>query len=270
MRQINVEKADLIPALLRIADNAGQAVMAVYGVAGAEEAAYKSDGSPVTRADLASHHALVNGLTALTPGIPVVSEEDAGSQVHRLSQGRYWLLDPLDGTKEFLARNGEFTVNIALVEDGRPTLGVVLAPALDTVYWGGDGLGAYRRTGGRVDALRVAPAPTLPKRAWRVVASRSHMNDETLAYLQRLGAHELLQAGSSLKFCRIAEGSADVYPRLGPTCEWDTAAAQAVLEAAGGVVLQMDGTPLRYGKPDVLNPDFVAATTPLALSARRS
>ena len=242
--------------------------MAVYGAACADEVVHKPDGSPVTRADLSAHRALVAGLAALTPDIPVVSEEDAKSHSRRLPRGRYWLVDPLDGTREFLARNGEFTLNIALVEDGQPTLGVVSAPALDEVFWGGRGLGAHRRSGASIAAIHVAPAPAA--RAWRAVASRSHMDDDTRAYLRRLIPYELLRAGSSLKFCRIAEGSADVYPRLGPTCEWDTAAAQAILEAAGGVVLQLDGAPLQYGKTDVLNPGFVAASTPLALTARCS
>ncbi len=264
MRQTAVPAA-LIPSLLCIADDASKAIAAVYGAAMADEAVYKSDGSPVTRADLAAHRALVVGLAALTPGIPVVSEEDADSHSRRRSRGRYWLVDPLDGTREFLARNGEFTVNIALVEDGQPTLGVVSAPALDEVFWGARGLGAYRQRGASIDSIHVASAPVA--RAWRVMASRSHMDDDTRAFLCRLTSYELLQTGSSLKFCRIAEGRADVYPRLGPTCEWDTAAAQAILEAAGGVVLQLDGTPLQYGKTDVLNPGFVAASTPLALTA---
>ena len=270
MRQTDAAKAELISPLLRIADSAGAAIMKVYAAADGVGVSCKSDGSPVTCADLAAHLALVEGLATLTPGIPVVSEEDVGSHSLRLSRRCYWIVDPLDGTKEFLARNGEFTVNIALIEDGEPTIGVVLAPALDEAYWGVPGHGAYRRRNAHVESIHVAPAPPATGAVWRVVASRSHMDEDTRAYLQRLGAHELRQAGSSLKFCCIAEGSADAYPRLGPTCEWDTAAAQAVLEAAGGVVLQMDGKPLRYGMPDFLNPEFVAASTPLALPARCS
>jgi 3'(2'), 5'-bisphosphate nucleotidase len=168
-----------------------------------------------------------------------------------------WLIDPLDGTKEFIAHNGEFTVNIALIDQGRSVLGVVYAPAIDALYWGGAGLGAFRRVGTSTAAIQVASHAT--DELCRVVASKSHLNAETQAFIDRLGPVSLVQAGSSLKFCRVAEGVADIYPRLAPTCEWDTAAAQAVLEGAGGVVLDLHGAPLRYGKPDVLNPSFIAA-----------
>lgn len=254
----------LLPHVLHLAQAAGQAIMAVYNARPelATEVQHKADGSPVTQADLAAHRVIARGLAALTPDIPVVSEEDSASQAHRQLHGRFWLVDPLDGTKEFLARNGEFTVNIALIQEGRPVLGVVVAPALALAYSGAAGLGAFRDAGQGPVPIRVAtPAATTGQRL-RVLASKSHLNAETQAFLRQLGPHELLQAGSSLKFCRIAEGSADVYPRLGPTCEWDTAAAQAVLEAAGGCVLELDGQPLRYGKPEVLNPHFVAAAAP--------
>jgi 3'(2'), 5'-bisphosphate nucleotidase len=168
----------------------------------------------------------------------------------------FWLVDPLDGTKEFIARNDEFTVNIALIEDGRCTLGVIYAPAIDSLYWGGAGLGAFRCTGAQTVAIKVSAAK--PGETCRVVASKSHLNEATQTMIERLGDVSLVQAGSSLKFCRVAEGEADIYPRLAPTCEWDTAAAQAVLEGAGGVVLDLQGSPLRYGKPDVLNPSFIA------------
>ena len=176
--------------------------------------------------------------------------------VHRQSHGRFWLIDPLDGTKEFISRNGEFTVNIALIEAGRTVLGVVYAPAMDALYWGGAGLGAFRCIGGQTVAIKVAAST--PGAALRVVASKSHLNEATRSFIDRFGEVSLVQAGSSLKFCRVAEGEADIYPRLGPTCEWDTAAAQAVLEGAGGVVVDLEGAPLLYGKPDVLNPSFIA------------
>ena len=165
-------------------------------------------------------------------------------------------MDPVDGTKDFTQRTGEFTVNIAMIEDGEPVMGVVIAPALREAYWGVVGEGAHMRDRtGRVHRLRVAE----PKDVKRVVASKNHLNAETRAFIDKLGEHELVQAGSSLKFCRIAEGHADIYPRMGPTCEWDTAAAQAVLVAAGGKVQTVDGKPLKYGKQDVLNPYFIAA-----------
>ncbi len=256
-----LQPADLLPQVQRIAQDAGQAIMAIYNATRGtvDEVSYKADGSPLTQADLAAHQVIARGLSQLTPSIPVVSEEDSTSEVHRKPVGRFWLVDPLDGTKEFVARNGEFTVNIALIENGRPVLGVVVAPARGQSYWGIAGLGAWREADGRVEPIRVAAAPERVGRPLRVLASKSHLNAETRAYLQQLGPHELVQAGSSLKFCRMAEGSADLYPRLGPTCEWDTAAGQAVLEAAGGKVLNLEGERLCYGKPAMTNPAFIAS-----------
>ena len=230
--------------------------MAVYA-GGAANFKQKEDKSPVTEADLAAHRVLAYQLAPLLPNCLVVSEEDLASQVYRQDKGRFWLIDPLDGTKEFIARNGEFTVNIALIEDGRSVLGVVYAPAIDELFWGGAGLGAWRCACGETATIKVSSANASD--ACRVVASKSHLNEITQSFIDRLGAVSVIQAGSSLKFCRIAEGKADIYPRLAPTCEWDTAAAQAVLEGAGGVVLDLQGQPLQYGKPDVLNPFFIAS-----------
>lgn len=257
MRQ--TDRKDLLAQLLPVARAAGDAVMATYRH-GSSEVSYKADASPVTEADLASHRLLSIHLAQLLPGCQVVSEEDPASLVYRQSAGRFWLIDPLDGTKEFIARNGEFTVNIALIEEGRSTLGVVYAPAIDALYWGGAGLGTFRCIGGETGAIKVSPARA--GEAHRVVASKSHMNGATQAMIERLGDVSLVQAGSSLKFCRVAEGEADIYPRLAPTCEWDTAAGQAVLEGAGGVVVGLQGMPLQYGKPDVLNPFFIATSDP--------
>ena len=264
MRQIKPVSFS-IDDVLTIAHMAGQVIMDVYREmeqldrSRDSKSTVKKDGSPLTQADLAAHQVIVDRLNILTPDIPVVSEEDGASMVYRQPLGKFWLVDPLDGTKEFLAHNDGFTVNIALIRNGEVVLGVVLAPALDVVYWGGVGMGAYRSTGGLVEPIKVAQMPG-PNQIIRVVASRSHLNTETADFIAQLKAHELLQAGSSLKFCRIAEGAADIYPRLGPTCEWDTAAAQAVVEAAGGYVTTLDGIPLRYGKPELLNPYFVAAS----------
>ena len=176
---------------------------------------------------------------------------------------RFWLIDPLDGTKEFIAKNGEFTVNIALIDHGRSVLGVVYAPALALLYWGGLGLGAYRIQDGRTETISVAHKlfnEQTQTQTCRVVASKSHLNESTQQFIDKLDSVSLIQAGSSLKFCLIAEGAADIYPRLAPTCEWDTAAAQAVLEGAGGVVLDFNTRePLCYGKREVLNPSFVAS-----------
>lgn len=254
MRHISLEA--LIAQIIPIAQAAGDAIMAIYAH-GSTQIQHKADASPVTAADLAAHQVLAAGLAHLLPECPVVSEEDAGSLAHRCGQGMFWLIDPLDGTQEFIARNGDFTVNIALIENGRSILGVVYAPATDALYWGGSGLGAFRRIDGKTVAITVATDTA--DQCCRVVASRSHLNQTTQSLIDRLGAVNLIQAGSSLKFCRIAEGAADLYPRLAPTCEWDTAAAQAVLEGAGGAVLDLQGKPLRYGKPDVINPSFIAA-----------
>jgi 3'(2'), 5'-bisphosphate nucleotidase len=262
MRHIN--KEDLIQHLIPIVRMAGDAIMTVYS-RGSSNVQLKGDGSLVTEADLAAHRVLASKLKPLLAECPVVSEEDAGSLVHRQSNGRFWLVDPLDGTKEFIARNGEFTVNIALIEDSRCILGVVYAPSVDTLYWGGVGLGAFRCRGGQTAAIKVA-ASNLGKVS-RVVASRSHLNEATRSLIERLGEVSLIQAGSSLKFCRVAEGEADIYPRSAPTCEWDTAAAQAVLEGAGGVVVDLQGAPLKYGKPDVLNPSFIATRDKVLIPA---
>lgn len=255
----------LVAAINHIARQAGDAIMAIYvgrdtwAADGADVlVARKVDTSPLTKADLAAHRIIVAGLQAVTPAIPVVSEEDSVSHTQRRPRGEFWLIDPLDGTKEFLSGRDEFTVNIALVRDGRTVFGVVYAPAIDQLYWGGAGLGAFRESGGRVVVVQVA---AVPPAILRVVASKSHLNDATRDFLVGLPRHDLVQAGSSLKFCRIAEGEADIYPRLGPTCEWDTAAAQAVLEAAGGLVVTLAGEPLCYGKDDILNPSFVAAAS---------
>ena len=264
MRQTNW--LELSPKMCQLAEEAGHAIMRIYTESADADVlvAHKSDDSPLTLADLASHQVIVDGLALLTPDIPVVSEEDSASLIHRKPQGCFWLIDPLDGTKEFLARNGEFTVNIALIEDGEPVWGVVYAPALRQLFWGGKAFGSFRREASGTMTLTVS-APVASGQACRVVASKSHLNAETSAFIDRLGSVELIQAGSSLKFCRIAEGSADVYPRLAPTCEWDTAAAQAVVEGAGGHVYDTQGVRLQYGKPDLLNPHFIAASVSLTL-----
>lgn len=244
-----------ISELEPIARAAGRAIMTIYRQPFAVE--YKQDESPLTAADKGAHELIAAALATLTPDIPVLSEE-SGPEVmaERLGWSRYWLVDPLDGTKEFVARNGEFTVNIALIEDGKPVWGLVYAPVPDRLWYGGKGLGAWR-----IDESGTAAIKThahVEGEAWKVVGSRNHLSQATRDYLAPLGEIELVSMGSSLKFCIIAEGGAELYPRLAPTCEWDTAAAQAVLEGAGGTVTQLDGEPLRYNKPDILNPWFVA------------
>ncbi|HMN47186.1 MAG TPA: 3'(2'),5'-bisphosphate nucleotidase CysQ [Povalibacter sp.] len=248
--------ATLLADISRLARRAGEEILDVYRQPFDVER--KKDASPLTQADLRAHAAIVKGLEALTPDTPVLSEEasEIGFDV-RSQWWRYWLVDPLDGTREFVSRNGEFTVNIALIENHVPTLGVVHVPVKDTTYSGVHGEGAFRQSGSEATVrIRVQTPAASPL---RVVGSRSHAGAGSLdAYLDRLGAHSLLSVGSSLKFCFVAEGSADFYPRFGPTSEWDTAAAHAVVAAAGGAVVDLQGQPLRYNTRDsLLNPHFL-------------
>ena len=248
--------------LCRLALAAGRRIMEVYGRP-EMHAATKGDQSPVTEADIAADALISAGLRELYPGIPAVTEEEAGSHNER-GHDRFFLVDPLDGTKEFIQRRGEFTVNIALIEDGRPTRGVVLAPALGMLYRT-DGRGGACAC--RVDADEMTIDETArPIRvtepdndALVVVASKSHRDQATDDYIARYSVADFKSAGSSLKLCLVAAGEADFYPRLGRTMEWDTAAGHAVLAAAGGEVLDFDThAPLRYGKPGFENPFFLA------------
>ena len=245
---------ELIDPITELAIEAGQAILEVYATDFDVQA--KGDDSPLTQADLASHRCIVAGLKSLTPDLPIISEEDGLPAFEERSQWqRYWLIDPLDGTKEFVNRNGEFTVNIALVDNGRPILGVVHVPVQEKSYVGCEGHGSELRQGGSTTSISVAGESASPV---RIVGSRSHRGSSLDEFLEKIGDTDLVPMGSSLKFCVIAEGRADVYPRLGPTSEWDTGAAQAVVEQAGGKVLELDGKPLSYNqKEDILNPFFV-------------
>ena len=247
--------SSILPDVIKIADEASEKVLHIYQ--SDFKVNYKEDHSPITAADVASHDIIVKGLRQISRNIPILSEE--GAEIpweERKKWRRFWLIDPIDGTKDFTQRTGEFTVNIAMIEDGEPVMGVVTAPALKEAFWGIKGECAHMRDRtGRVHRIRVAE----PKDTLRVVASKNHLNEETRAFIETLGSHETVQAGSSLKFCRIAEGHADIYPRMGPTSEWDTAAAHAVLVAAGGKVQTPEGQPLVYGKENILNPNFIAA-----------
>jgi 3'(2'), 5'-bisphosphate nucleotidase len=248
--------AALLESIGAIARLAADEILAIYAQ-GPIAATAKEDASPLTAADLAAHALITHKLRELTPELPVLSEEAADtSYAERALWQCYWLVDPLDGTKEFLSRNGQFTVNIALIEEHAPVLGVVHVPTSDTSYRGWVGQGAWRVRGADAAvAIRVAQRSATPL---RVVGSRSHRGDSLDAFLRRAGPHELVSLGSSLKFCVVAEGAADVYPRLGPTSEWDTAAAQAVLTGAGGSVRALDGSLLRYNtRAELRNPFFV-------------
>jgi len=252
---VNAHYSHLVEPLLELVRQAGAAIMHVY--AEDFEVSHKEDRSPLTAADMASNHLIVARLAELEPKLPVLSEEssDIPWQVRRAWR-RYWLVDPLDGTREFINRNGEFTVNIALVEDGEVALGVVYAPALDELHYGLRDVGAFVCDGPNRVPISVRKPATPPL---RVAASRSHLDLRSSATIDRMGEVDLMGMGSSLKFCRMAEARLDVYPRFAPTSEWDTAAGQCVLECAGGAVLTLDGEPLRYNtKESLLNPDFLA------------
>jgi 3'(2'), 5'-bisphosphate nucleotidase len=250
-----MDPRSLIEPIVALAEDAGRAILEVYSTD--FDVQEKADESPLTQADLASHRWIDAGLRSLAPDIPIISEESGLPDFSERSRWRrYWIIDPLDGTKEFVNRNGEFTVNIALVEDHRPVLGVVHVPVQDKTYVGCKGLGAERREKDREPvAIRVAEACASPA---RIVGSRSHRGASLDRFLESVGDYDMVPMGSSLKFCVVAEGGADVYPRLGPTSEWDTAAAQAVVEQAGGKVVTLDGEPMQYNaKADILNPHFV-------------
>jgi len=246
---------DLAEALMPTVARAGAAIMQIYD--GDFMVQHKDDHSPLTLADLESQRIIIEGLTQLTPDLPILSEEFAQAPwAERKRWKELWVVDPLDGTREFVKRNDEFTVNIALVVNQEPLLGIIAAPARGLLYWGAAGVGAFtrHRGAGQLD-IHVSP----PANPIRVVGSRSHGGTETSSYLARLGHHVVVGVGSSLKFCLVAEGSAELYPRFGPTSEWDTAAGQAVLEAAGGHVTRLDGHRLRYNcRESLINGDFLA------------
>ncbi len=248
--------ADWLSAVIEVAEAAGREIMRIYQTA--FTVSLKADRSPLTEADLSAQRIIAGGLQRLTPQIGMLGEESLPQifeQRHEWS--RLWLVDPLDGTREFVKRNGEFTVNIALVEEREPVLGVVYAPARGVLYGAARGCGAFRRSadGERTPIHARMQAPPRP----RVLGSRSYGDAALDRMLARLGEHERLSVGSALKFGLLAEGSADLYVRRGPTSEWDTAAGQAVLLEAGGCVVDWQGTPLRYNaRADVVNPSFMA------------
>jgi len=244
----------LAQELVSISQQAGASILDIYNTD--FEVRDKDDSSPVTDADEQAEALILIGLDRVAPDVTVVAEESvAAGHVPDISSGRFFLVDPLDGTREFINRNGEFTVNIALIDNGRPVAGVVHLPALEETYWC-DGEQAWRQSGD--SAAEVITCRSAAEDGLVVVASRSHRDARTDEYLANFSVKELISAGSSLKLCRLAEGAADLYPRLGRTMEWDIAAGHAVLAAAGGRVCTLAGQPLRYGKPGMDNPDFVA------------
>ena len=247
----------MLEKITQLAVEAGERILTFY--AGEAQVTYKADQSPLTLADQASHDHISAGLTAAFPDIPIISEEGhVPSYSERESLTRFWLVDPLDGTKEFIKRNGEFTVNIALIEHGRPVLGVVVIPTKERVYAAARGQGAWlSQPGTETVRLTVNESYTLDDLA--VSVSRSHPSGKLDEYLQGFTGVRLRPLGSSLKFCYIAEGRVDFYPRFGPLMEWDTAAAHVVVEESGAVVASLDGKPLRYNKPEMKHYGFIAA-----------
>lgn len=250
----------LIDDIIDLATEAGHRIMEIYDTDFDVE--QKSDNSPLTAADMAAHHTIIAGLEKLTPGVPILSEESADIPFTERSQWlRYWLVDPLDGTREFVKRNGEFTVNIALIENHESVLGVVYTPVTGVTYYAARGCGAFKKL---PDSAPVAIHTRRKAEDKSIIAgSRSHRGDSLEAFLQRIGDYEIISMGSSLKSCLVAEGRADIYPRLGPTSEWDTAAAQCVVEEAGGRLTKTNLEPLRYNtKESLLNPHFLVFGDP--------
>jgi len=256
----------LLNAVNEIAIAAGSEILDVYNSGQAIDVSKKQDDSPLTDADRRAHFLIVDRLSSLTPDIPLLSEEsDAIDYELRKSWQRYWLIDPLDGTKEFINRNGEFTVNIALIENGQSVAGVVYVPVSGISYFGGIGIGAWKQDANQQDikAQSIVSRPMRESFGVRIVASRRHLGEQLNALVGKIENHfgkaTLLSMGSSLKMCLLAEGSADIYPRMAPTCEWDTAAAHGILFAAGGEIVDLQFRPLRYNsKPELLNPFFIA------------
>ncbi len=248
--------AGLCAEVRAIARSAGDAILEIYGEGFSVE--LKDDRSPLTEADRKSHELIKRGLTELDPALPILSEESPEAELSgRRSWKRFWLVDPLDGTREFIKRNDEFTVNIALIDGHEAVLGMVLAPAIGVEYCAVAGQGAFRSDGGGpLEAIAVSREAPVPL---RVLGSRSHPGPALAAYLASLEPYVLKSMGSSLKTCLVADGTADIYPRLGPTSEWDTAAAQAILHEAGGSMIDLEGQPLRYNSREhLLNPHFLA------------
>jgi 3'(2'), 5'-bisphosphate nucleotidase len=251
---------DLLNKIEQTAVKAGQAILEIYHSKDfskvIDAVAIKSDDSPLTKADLAAHNIIVADLAEITPDVPILSEESADISFEERSKwNKYWLVDPLDGTKEFIKQNGEFTVNIALIENGHPIISVVYVPGKSIAYTAAKGYGAFKKTNDIRQQINIhKPARNIPI----VVGSRSHLSEDVEQYLAKLGEHKMTAMGSSLKFCLVAEGKADLYPRLGLTSEWDTAAAQCIVEQAGGRVVTLDDEPLLYNSKDsLLNPYFM-------------
>ena len=251
-------------AVISLAQEAGKKILSIYSQG--FDVYEKADKSPLTEADLLSHKKIIKGLAHIAPDIPILSEESSKDEIsNRLNWETYWLIDPLDGTKEFVKRNGEFTVNIALVHKHEPVFGVVHAPVLELTYWGGKNLGAHKVQDSKSNVIHIRKRPS-DTAEWKIVGSRSHQSDEFKSFIEKYPGAEIISMGSSLKLCLVAEGGADLYPRLGLTSEWDTAASQAVVEAAGGQVLafpEMKPLSCNQNAGSLFNPHFLVCASPL-------
>jgi len=250
------QNQSIIQKAIRIAKDSGEAILNIYNNSNSNFK-LKEDKSPLTKADLASHEIIVTGLKNLTPNIPILSEEDSDIPFsNRSIWYRYWLIDPLDGTKEFLKRNGEFTVNIALMENNRPIFGIIFIPLTNRLFWGSIDHGSYE-----INNEEAEKKISVSNKNRRLIAtSRSHTNKKIDNLLERFDEYKVINIGSSLKFCLIANGEIDIYPRLGPTSEWDIAAGEVILKGAGGVVMDLKGSDIIYNKEEYINPHFIAAS----------
>lgn len=247
--------SQLTQQVISIAEQASESILKIYNTE--FDVTSKDDNTPLTEADMAAHHTIVDGLSKLTPDIPILSEESNGApfEIRRQWQ-RYWLVDPLDGTREFVKRNGEFTVNIALIDDHQSILGVIDTPVTGVCYYANRDEGSFKKTAGKAPVK--INTRRKPKDRTLVAGSRSHRGDSLKDFLAKIGEYDIVSMGSSLKSCLVAEGKVDIYPRLGPTSEWDTAAAQCIVENAGGVLVELNMQPMRYNTKDsLLNPHFL-------------
>ena len=251
----------LLDSIIKISKDAGNSILEIYNNPRlSKDISYKNDNSPLTLADKASHNTICSGLKQLTPNIPILSEEGTNiSYSDRKNWENFWLIDPLDGTKEFIKRNGEFTVNIALINKNKPVLGVVYAPVIDVIWYGTTDFGSFKVENNKTRKIEVMSNVISENEIVKVVSSRSHANNPKLeSYLNQFTNYELVKMGSSIKICLVAEGTAHYYPRFGPTMEWDTAAAHAVVKYAGGEILKIGSNfELSYNKENLLNPEFL-------------
>jgi len=249
---------DHIKKLIKISKNAGDAIMDIYE--SEFDVNFKSDQSPLTKADILSNKIICQSLKKITPDVPILSEESSSIPYRERSKwNQYWLIDPLDGTKEFIKKNGEFTTNIALIYKNRPIFGMIHVPVSNEIFWGSKEMGSYHINGSSLSNKKKISVSQKTNDNLRIVSSRSHPSGDLKRLLDKLENFELVSIGSSLKFCLIAKGEADCYPRFGPTSEWDSAAGEAILEAAGGSVVKLNGETLKYNlKKDFINPSFFA------------